>query len=150
MKNTLRFGAYAVAGGIGLLAAGCVIGPHGELMPLIGPSVVVYDNGIPPPAMTVQVAPPPPQYEAPPPLMVGQVWAPGYWGRNGASWSWVGGRHIAARPGYAYNPGTWVVRSPGAYAYVPGFYRPANRPPPRMPYKVYRAGGVRVQAYTPR
>ena len=87
-------------------------------------------------------------HEVVPQPVYGQAWAPGYWARAGQSWSWVGGRHIAARTGYAYYPGQWVVRTPGRYAYVPGFYRPSNRPPPRMPYRPY-TGGARVQVYRP-
>lgn len=149
MKNTLRLGAYAVAGGFVMLIAGCVIGPHGEIIPLIGPiQPVVYNTGLPPPAFEVQVAPPPPQYEVVPQPMYGQTWMPGYWNRAGGNWAWMPGRQIAVRAGYAYNPGTWIVRPSGGYGYVPGFYRPANRPPPRMTYKVYRPA-ARVQVYRP-
>ena len=144
MTKTSRFGAYAVMGGMAILATGCLLTPNGTIVPLVAP--VVLTSGLPPPAIEVQVAPPAPQYEAVPAPVYGQTWAPGYWNRYGDSWSWVGGRYIVARPGYAYYPGNWVVRAPGTYAYVPGFYRPANRPPPRMPYKIY-TGGANVQVY---
>jgi len=55
----------------------------------------------------IDVAPPPRRVEVIPPPREGFVWAPGYWNWDGGNHVWVGGRWIAARPGYYYVPERW-------------------------------------------
>lgn len=128
----------------------CVVTPDGRVVGFgYVPEVAVVNQGLPPPALEVTVAPPPPQYESVPPLQPGQVWVAGYWMRSGPQWAWRPGYFTPVRTGYTYYPGNWVVRAPGTYSYIPGFWRPAHRPAPRYPYRVYTPG-ARVKIYRTR
>ena len=63
-------------------------------------------------AIDIDVAPPPVQVEAVPPVRAGFVWAPGYWSYEGGRHVWVGGHFIHERRGYHWVPETWVQRGP--------------------------------------
>jgi hypothetical protein len=55
----------------------------------------------------VEVGPPPRHVEVLPPPRAGFVWAPGYWGWDGAAYAWVPGRWVESRPGYYWVPERW-------------------------------------------
>ena len=55
----------------------------------------------------VDVAPPPPRYEAVPPPRVGYVWAPGYWGWDSHHYVWHGGRWMHERHGEHWVQHNW-------------------------------------------
>jgi len=61
----------------------------------------------------VQVAPPPPRFERPPPMRDGHAWVPGRWQWNGRDYVWMAGRWQAARRDYTYAPGQWVQADSG-------------------------------------
>ena len=100
--------------------------------------------GIPPPIYMVTVPPPPrPATAKPEPApRPGYVWLDGHWKWAGNQWEWQDGSSITAMPGHQWIPGRWVVRGPGAWAYIPGWWRPADRPPPRIAYPQYRPPAV--------
>ena len=58
-------------------------------------------------SVNINVAPPPPRYEAVPVVPSGYVWAPGYWAWNGNRYDWVRGHRIAQRDGYRWVPDHW-------------------------------------------
>ena len=60
--------------------------------------------------ISVDIAPPPVQYEAAPVPRTGYVWESGYWSWNGRRHVWVAGHWERARPGYAYTGPNWVER----------------------------------------
>jgi hypothetical protein len=74
----------------------------------------------PPAGVTVESAPPPPQVEvvpvAPGPSY---VWAPGYWGWNGA-WVWVGGHYVIRPHPHAVYVGPHWVRHGHGYIWIGG------------------------------
>jgi hypothetical protein len=71
----------------------------------------------------VNVAPPAPIVEAPPPVpQPGYVWAPGYYSWVNGAHVWVPGHYIAGRPGWHWVPDRWVQRGP-RYVYVAGHWR---------------------------
>lgn len=74
----------------------------------------------------VQMAPPPPRFERPPPMRSGQVWVPGRWQWNGRDYVWLGGRWQAARRDYTYAPGQWV-QADGGWRWRDGDWRRAER-----------------------
>jgi hypothetical protein len=108
------------------------------LLALLG-TACVPEVGVAYPAPTVEVAAPPPAvvYEPVPVPRPGYFWVAGRWNWTGGRYAWLPGRWLANRPGYAWTPGRWVVRGPGRYSYVPGWWRAANRPPPRQVYRPY-------------
>jgi YXWGXW repeat-containing protein len=56
----------------------------------------------------VEVAPPAPQVERPPPApSPNHVWIAGYWGWDGRHHVWIPGRWEAPRAGYVWVPGNW-------------------------------------------
>jgi WXXGXW repeat (2 copies) len=65
--------------------------------------------------VSINLAPPAPQYEVVPALQPGYVWAPGYWGWSGDHHVWVRGRPIAQREGYRWAPDRWDQRDQGYY-----------------------------------
>jgi hypothetical protein len=65
--------------------------------------------------VSINLAPPAPQYEVIPTLQPGYVWAPGYWGWSGERHVWVRGRAIAQRDGYRWAPDRWDQRDRGYY-----------------------------------
>jgi hypothetical protein len=82
-----------------LLAALCVVSLGGALnAPMASAAVSVY----------LDVAPPPPRYEAAPPPRRGYVWAPGYWNARNHHHVWQAGHWERERRGYHYNQSTWV------------------------------------------
>lgn len=70
----------------------------------------------------VNVAPPPPRYEAVPAPRVGYVWAPGYWDWRHNRHYWVAGHYTRHRPGHYYAPVRWVHRD-GRYYYSRAAWR---------------------------
>ncbi|RZL61157.1 MAG: hypothetical protein EOP81_17890 [Variovorax sp.] len=74
----------------------------------------------------VQMAPPPPRFERPPPVRSGQVWIPGRWQWNGRDYVWAGGRWQTARRDYSYAPGQWV-QADGGWRWREGDWRRAER-----------------------
>jgi hypothetical protein len=51
------------------------------------------------------------------------VWAPGYWGwQPHTGHVWYGGRWVAERPGYAWEPAHWSERG-GYWHFIPGHWR---------------------------
>jgi len=60
--------------------------------------------------ISINIAPPPPQYEVVPAIPPGYVWAPGYWGWTGERHVWVRGRPIFQREGYRWEPDRWEQR----------------------------------------
>ena len=67
----------------------------------------------------VQVAPPPPQVEAPG-LRPGWVWKSGYWRWTGKKYVWVDGHWVQERKGWHWVPEHWVSVSNGHWRFVPG------------------------------
>ena len=65
--------------------------------------------------LSINVAPPPPQYEVVPTIAPGYVWAPGYWGWSGNRHVWIRGRTIVQRQGYNWEPDRWEQRNGGYY-----------------------------------
>jgi hypothetical protein len=65
--------------------------------------------------LSINVAPPAPQYEVVPVMQPGYVWAPGYWGWSGERHVWVRGRPIAQRDGYRWTADRWDQRDQGYY-----------------------------------
>ena len=65
-------------------------------------------NAQPPPPDYAAI--PPPRYETvPPPPGPRMVWEPGHWHWNGASYIWIGGHYIVARPHHLHwIEGRWV------------------------------------------
>lgn len=61
----------------------------------------------------VQVAPPPPRYEASPRLQPDQIWVPGRWEWTGREYVWQRGHSERARADYVYAPGRWVPADGG-------------------------------------
>jgi hypothetical protein len=55
----------------------------------------------------VEIGPPPVRVEVVPAPRAGFIWAPGYWGWNGAQHVWIEGRWIEARPGQYWVPEHW-------------------------------------------
>ena len=72
----------------------------------------------------IRPAPPPPRYAAVgPPPAPGLVWAPGYWGWNGAAYVWAPGRWIAPPyRGAVWVPAHWARRRRGWF-FVRGHWR---------------------------
>jgi hypothetical protein len=66
-------------------------------------------------SISINLAPPAPQYEIVPVMQPGYVWAPGYWGWNGDHHVWVRGRPIVQREGYRWEPDRWDQRDQGYY-----------------------------------
>ena len=60
--------------------------------------------------VSINFAPPAPQYEIVPVIAPGYVWAPGYWGWSGERHVWVRGRTIVHREGYRWEPDRWEQR----------------------------------------
>ena len=74
----------------------------------------------------VRVAPPPPRYEAPPPLpperATVEVWQPGYWRWSGNEHVWVPGRYVTRpRPGATWVAGRWEQRG-GGWVFIEGHW----------------------------
>ncbi len=65
--------------------------------------------------LSINVAPPAPQYEVIPAMQPGYVWAPGYWGWSGDRHVWIRGRPIAQREGYRWAPDRWDERDQRYY-----------------------------------
>ena len=61
-------------------------------------------------SVSINLAPPPPQYEVVPTIPPGYVWAPGYWGWTGERHVWIRGRPILQREGYRWEPDRWEQR----------------------------------------
>lgn len=68
-------------------------------------------------------APPPPRVEmVPQPPAPVDVWTPGHWAWNGATWEWVPGQYIARpAPQASWVPGHWEPQA-GGYVWVDGHW----------------------------
>ncbi|OYX12041.1 MAG: hypothetical protein B7Z15_10655 [Rhizobiales bacterium 32-66-8] len=66
-------------------------------------------------------APPPPRWEARPPVRPGLVWVPGYWTWSARSlrYVWVEGSWQRSRPGMRYVGAQWVLRG-SEWVFIPG------------------------------
>jgi len=95
-------------------------------------------------------APPEPVVEdSPPKPEPGNIWIPGYWwwSRPLARYVWITGAWRNAPPDQIWYPGSWIVSSPGRYAWSPGYWAPRDfvretielAPPP-----------MRVESFGPR
>ena len=88
---TRRGVLVACAAALGAGVSGCVVAPlgtHYPHQPVEGP--------------TVDVAPPPPQYEVVPVApAIGYVWIGGHWGWHMGRHTWIGGRWALPPRGYA-------------------------------------------------
>lgn len=74
----------------------------------------------------VQVAPPPPRYEAVPVMRPGQVWVPGHWEWRNNRHVWLAGYYTRARPGYVYSQPVWEQRG-DRWSYRPGAWARGDR-----------------------
>jgi len=61
----------------------------------------------------VQMAPPPPRYEAVPRGAPNQVWVPGRWAWNDRQYAWQPGHLQRARIDYMYAHGQWIPADGG-------------------------------------
>lgn len=84
-----------------VVAAMLAVGTVGLSLPVTAPAAVGID---------IDIAPPAPRFEAPPPRRAGYVWAPGYWEWRGREHVWVAGRWIRARRGFHWVPAHWDHR----------------------------------------
>ena len=94
-----------------LLVALCVASMGGLLAPTTASAAV---------AVYLNVAPPPPRYEAVPAARKGYVWAPGYWNYRGHRHVWVRGHWVRARHGYHWVPGHWDERGNHRWHFTAG------------------------------
>ena len=72
--------------------------------------------------ISINIAPPAPQYEVMPVIAPGYVWAPGYWAWHGDHHVWVRGRSIVQRTGYRWEPDRWEQHD-RAYQRHPGYWQ---------------------------
>ena len=72
--------------------------------------------------ISINIAPPAPQYEVMPVIAPGYVWAPGYWAWHGDHHVWVRGRSIVQRTGYRWEPDRWEQHD-RAYRRHPGYWQ---------------------------
>jgi WXXGXW repeat (2 copies) len=97
---------------------GCVVAPLG------GPyrsTQTPYEAG--PPGPYVNVAPPPPQYEAIPVApALGYVWIGGHWGWKLGRHVWIGGRWALPPHGHHWVPHRWE-HGQGGWRHHPGHWR---------------------------
>jgi hypothetical protein len=90
---------------------------------------------------SINIAPPPAQYEVVPAMPQGYVWAPGYWAWHGNQHIWVRGRSILQRTGYRWEPDRWEERNmrfyrhPGVWAADGPRYNPNDNPRQGKPKK---------------
>ncbi len=87
--------------------------------------------------VTIGIAPPPLQVEAPPVLRPGYVFAPGHWAWSGSRYVWVSGRAVVQREGYRWAPDTWKQRDGKYYREVGRWerdpqWRPRNTAAPKQ------------------
>jgi hypothetical protein len=89
-----------------LLAAGLAV-------PMIGQAGVALDINVGPPEPVVETPPPPPQ--------PGYVWAPGFYAWEGGRHVWHQGRYMPPRPGHHWVADHWDHRGE-KYHYEPGHW----------------------------
>lgn len=70
-------------------------------------------------AVYVDIAPPAPRMEPPPPPRHGQMWVAGHWEWRHRQYVWAPGYYVAMRPGYHYTEARWVQVG-GRWSYEPG------------------------------
>lgn len=97
-----------------IVAAMLAIGTVGLSVPMSAFAAVGID---------IDIGPPPPRDEVPPPPRVGFVWAPGYWEWRGHRHVWVAGRWMRERRGFHWVPAHWDRRGPH-WHFVPGHWEP--------------------------
>lgn len=85
----------------------------GVLTPALSQAGVAIDINVAPPEPVMETPPPPPQ--------PGYVWAAGYWNWEGGRHVWVPGHYMAPHPGYRWVPDRWDHRDRG-YHYEPGHW----------------------------
>jgi hypothetical protein len=73
--------------------------------------------------ISLNFAPPAPQYEVVPAPRAGYVWSPGHYVYRDGRHVWVSGSFIAERPGYVYHAPRWVERSGRWYYQAPRWDR---------------------------
>ena len=76
-------------------------------------------------SLSINIAPPAPQYEVVPVMAPGYIWAPGYWGWTGERHVWVRGRTIMQRDGYRWEPDRWEQRG-SRYYRTAGYWQRDN------------------------
>ena len=93
------------------------------------PAVAAIIVQVAPPAMRVEVAPPPRQ---------GYLWIDGHWDWRNNRHQWVGGTWMRERHGYNYNPSRWEERD-GRWHLDRGGWRRGDRDGDGVPNRVDRA-----------
>jgi hypothetical protein len=98
--------------------AGCAIPVESPPTYYYSPSPMVATPSpvvVTPSPVVVMQSPPPPRVEVVPMAPAATyAWVPGYWGWNGRSYYWVGGRYIVRPSTRAYwVPGHWQRRGNG-------------------------------------
>jgi hypothetical protein len=86
-----------------VLAAMLAAGTVGLCLPVTAPAQVGID---------INIGPPAPRVEPPPPPRAGFVWAPGYWEWRGQRHFWVAGHWMHERRGFHWVPAHWDQRGP--------------------------------------
>jgi len=95
-----------------VVVAMLAIGTAGLSIPVTSLAAVSID---------IDIAPPVPRVEAPPPPRVGFVWAPGYWEWHGHRHVWHAGYWVHERRGFHWVPAHWDQRGPH-WHFVPGHW----------------------------
>jgi WXXGXW repeat (2 copies) len=87
-----------------------------------------------PPSIRVEIAPPAPIDEAPPPPPSPQhVWTRGYWTFTGGRYAWVPGTYVLPpQPASRWIPARWIARD-GAWWFEDGHWVAATASPPPPP-----------------
>ena len=86
-------------------------------------------------ALSVGIAPPPPQTMEMPAARMGHHWVPGYWHWQGNRHVWRQGVWLADRPGNAYHDPRWVERD-GRWHFEPGGWARRDKDGDGVPNRV--------------
>jgi hypothetical protein len=68
--------------------------------------------------------PPPPRVIIVPEARPGYAYQPGYWVLQGEEWTWVDGQWVPDRQGYAWSPAHWESQPDGTWRFSPGQWVP--------------------------
>jgi len=118
----------ALAALIGLGSLGVAESASAQVRVQFGRHVQVQLGG------RVRTAPPPMRVEVrPPPPSARMAWQPGYWAFDGNHYTWVEGRYVQMRTGYAWRQPRWENRG-GAWVMVPGAWVTVQSAPPTVVY----------------